>query len=90
MWYPLADFPDGSGPGGRTYTPRIDTGPYRFVHILEDIESLNQRSAKGELEIPVNPSVPLHRGSVRDDKLRLEHGRWLRPDGRGQATLHRR
>jgi len=51
MWYPLADFPDGSGPGGKTYTPRIDTAGYRFVHILEDIESLNQRSARGELEI---------------------------------------
>ena len=38
MWYPLADFPNGSGPGGKTYTPQIATGPYRFSHILEDIE----------------------------------------------------
>ncbi len=51
MWYPLADFPNGSGPGGKTYTPCIDTAGYRFEHILEDIESLNQRSEKGELEI---------------------------------------
>jgi 1,4-dihydroxy-6-naphthoate synthase len=51
MWYPLADFPNGTGPGGSTCTPAIDTGPYRFVHVLEDIESLNQRSARGELEI---------------------------------------
>ena len=51
MWYPLADFPDGSGPGGKTYTPRIDTAGYRFEHVLEDIESLNQRSDRGELEI---------------------------------------
>jgi 1,4-dihydroxy-6-naphthoate synthase len=51
MWWPLADFPNGTGPGGNTYTPRIDTAGYRFVHVLEDIESLNQRSARGELEI---------------------------------------
>lgn len=51
MWYPLADFRDGSGPGGKTFTPRINTAPYRFVHVLEDIESLNERSLRGELEI---------------------------------------
>ncbi|MEX2673339.1 MAG: MqnA/MqnD/SBP family protein [Phycisphaeraceae bacterium] len=43
MWYPLADL-DGNG-------PKIDTGRFRFEHVLEDIESLNQRSARGELEI---------------------------------------
>lgn len=42
MWYPLADLGDG---------PKIDCGPYKFEHVLEDIESLNQRSEKGELEI---------------------------------------
>ena len=51
MWYPLADFPDGSGPGGKTYTPCIDTHGYRFKHILEDIQSLNERSERAELEI---------------------------------------
>ena len=51
MWYPLANFPDGTGPGGKTCTPRIDTGPYDFVHVLEDIQSLNERSDRGELEI---------------------------------------
>ena len=51
MWYPLANFPDGSGPGGKTYTPTIDTGPYDFIHVLEDIQSLNDRCEKAELEI---------------------------------------
>ncbi|MEM1214012.1 MAG: ABC transporter substrate-binding protein, partial [Planctomycetota bacterium] len=37
MWWPLADF---IGPDGQTYTPQIDTGGYRFVHVLEDIQSL--------------------------------------------------
>ncbi len=42
MWYPLADVDGG---------PKIDTGPYRFEHVLEDIESLNHRAERGELEI---------------------------------------
>ncbi len=51
MWWPLADFPNGTGPGGKTFKPQIDTLGYKFVHVLEDIQSLNERSAKGELEI---------------------------------------
>jgi 1,4-dihydroxy-6-naphthoate synthase len=51
MWYPLANFPNGTGPGGKSYKPTIDTGNYDFVHVLEDIQSLNERSEKGELEI---------------------------------------
>lgn len=51
MWYPLANFPDGTGPGGKTYTPCIDTHGYDFVHVLEDIQSLNERALKAELEI---------------------------------------
>ncbi len=51
MWYPLANFPSNTGPGGKTYTPTIDTGKYDFVHVLEDIQSLNERSARAELEI---------------------------------------
>ena len=51
MWYPLACFPDGSGPGGKTYAPRVDTRGYDFVHLLEDIQSLNERAVKAELEI---------------------------------------
>ena len=51
MWYPLANFPHSSGPSGKSYTPRVDTGPYEFVHVLEDIQSLNERSQRAELEI---------------------------------------
>ncbi len=51
MWYPLANFPNGSGPGGKSYSPAIDTGKYDFIHVLEDIQSLNERSARAELEI---------------------------------------
>lgn len=30
---------------------KIDTGPYDFVHQLEDIETLNRRAQRGELEV---------------------------------------
>src|ERR1700740_416299 len=30
---------------------KLDTGGLRFVHQLEDIETLNQRALKGELEV---------------------------------------
>src|SRR4051812_31963775 len=29
----------------------IPTGPYRFEHVLQDIQTLNQRARRGELEI---------------------------------------
>ena len=48
MWWPLANF---TTPDGTAHTPRIDTRGYRFVHVLEDIQSLNVRSEQGELEI---------------------------------------
>lgn len=48
MWYPLANF---TAPDGTVLTPKIDTRGYEFVHVLEDIQSLNERSEKGELEI---------------------------------------
>jgi 1,4-dihydroxy-6-naphthoate synthase len=40
MFYALAQRP-----------PLIDCGPYRFHHVLQDIQTLNQRAMKGELEI---------------------------------------
>lgn len=42
MWYPLAEIDGG---------PKVDTGRFRFEHVLEDIETLNQRSMRGDLEI---------------------------------------
>jgi 1,4-dihydroxy-6-naphthoate synthase len=51
MWYPLARFDAAQGPGGRAHRPAIDTGPFDFVHVLEDIQSLNLRAQRAELEI---------------------------------------
>ena len=36
---------------------RIDTGPYEFRHVMQDIETLNHRAFKGELELT---AVSLH------------------------------
>ncbi len=48
MWWPLANF---TSPDGQRHTPQIDTRGYAFTHVLEDIQSLNERSETGELEI---------------------------------------
>ncbi|WP_428387535.1 MqnA/MqnD/SBP family protein [Mucisphaera sp.] len=48
MWYPLANF---TGPNGVVHRPQIDTRGFGFEHVMEDIESLNQRSERGELEV---------------------------------------
>jgi 1,4-dihydroxy-6-naphthoate synthase len=41
MWWPLANF---TAPDGTDYRPQIDTAGFEFQHVLEDIQSLNQRT----------------------------------------------
>jgi 1,4-dihydroxy-6-naphthoate synthase len=43
MWWPLTGI-DGAGPA-------IDTGPFDFTVVTDDIESLNRRALHGELDI---------------------------------------
>jgi 1,4-dihydroxy-6-naphthoate synthase len=38
-------------------TGKLDPGPYRFVHILPDIQTLNERAMKAELEVT---AISLH------------------------------
>jgi 1,4-dihydroxy-6-naphthoate synthase len=47
MWYPLAK----AGTTGHVAGPRVDCGPFDFEHVLEDIQTLNERSERGELEV---------------------------------------
>jgi len=65
MWWPLANF---TAPDGTKHTPQIDTAGYAFEHVLEDIESLNQRSATGELEIT---ALSIHQYAHVADKYAL-------------------
>ena len=36
---------------------KIDTGPYRFEHVLQDIQTLNERATRGELDITAISAV---------------------------------
>jgi 1,4-dihydroxy-6-naphthoate synthase len=47
---------------------RLPTGPYRFEHILQDIQTLNQRAMKGELEIT---AISIHAYPYVADKYAL-------------------
>ena len=47
---------------------KIDTGPYTFTHELVDIETLNQRALKGELELS---AVSIHGYAYLTDKYAL-------------------
>jgi len=65
MWWPLADF---KGPDGKHHKPQIDTGDYAFVHVLEDIQSLNERTQKADLEIT---ALSIHQYAFVADKYAL-------------------
>lgn len=47
---------------------KLDTGPLHFVHELSDIESLNRRALKGELEVS---AVSIHAYAYLADKYAL-------------------
>ena len=47
---------------------KIDTGNYRFIHELQDIETLNQRALRGELEVS---AVSIHAYASLQDKYAL-------------------
>jgi 1,4-dihydroxy-6-naphthoate synthase len=57
MFYALAQNP-----------PLIDTRGYRFEHVLQDIQTLNQRAMKGELEIT---AISIHAYPYVADKYAL-------------------
>lgn len=47
---------------------KLETGPYRFTHELQDIETLNRRALRGELELT---AVSLHGYAYMTDKYAL-------------------
>jgi len=47
---------------------KMDTGPYKFTHELQDIETLNHRALKGELELT---AVSLHGYAYMTDKYAI-------------------
>src|SRR5688572_14319649 len=49
-------------------TKKIDTGGFNYVHMLSDIETLNRRALKGELEVS---AVSFHAYAYLADKYAL-------------------
>ncbi|MDX2226778.1 MAG: MqnA/MqnD/SBP family protein [Verrucomicrobiae bacterium] len=47
---------------------RIETGPYRFEHILQDIQTLNERATRGELDVT---AVSIHAYAYLQDRYAL-------------------
>ncbi|MBI1866101.1 MAG: ABC transporter substrate-binding protein, partial [Nitrospirae bacterium] len=73
MWWPLA-------------AGKVDSGSWRVVHLLEDIESLNRRAMMGELEIT---AVSIHAYAFLADRyLLLPHGASM-GDGYGPLLVSR-
>lgn len=81
MWYPLADF---SGPDGTRHTPKIDTRGYRFVHVLKDIQALNDLAERGELEIT---ALSLHQYPFVADRYALTSCGCSMGDGYGPMVV---
>jgi 5,8-dihydroxy-2-naphthoate synthase len=47
---------------------KIETGPYRFKHVLQDIQTLNERATRGELDIT---AISIHAYAYVLDKYAL-------------------
>jgi 1,4-dihydroxy-6-naphthoate synthase len=66
---------------------KVDTGELRYVHELQDIESLNRRALKGELEVT---AVSIHAyAHLADRYALLPHGASM-GDGYGPRLVARR
>ena len=65
MWWPLANF---TLQDGTKLRPLIDTAGFEFVHVLEDIQSLNVRSENAELEIT---AISMHQYPFVADRYAL-------------------
>ena len=65
MWFALADF---VAPDGQRHKPKINTHGFDFVHVLEDIQSLNDRTESGELEVT---ALSIHQYAFVADRYAL-------------------
>ena len=63
---------------------KIDTGPLRFVHELQDIETLNRRALRGELEVS---AVSIHAYAYLADRYALLSSGSSMGDGYGPRLI---
>jgi 1,4-dihydroxy-6-naphthoate synthase len=75
MFYALAQDP-----------PLIETGGYRFAHVLQDIQTLNQRAMRGELEIT---AISIHAYPYVADRYALTSCGSSMGDGYGPMVVTR-
>src|SRR3982751_2440030 len=64
----------------------IPTGPYRFEHVLQDIQTLNQRARRGELEIT---AISIHAYPYVADRYALTSCGSSMGDGYGPMVVTR-
>jgi len=65
---------------------KIDTGPYRFIHEMTDIESLNRRAEAGELEVT---AISIHAYPFVREKYALLNCGCSMGDGYGPMVIAR-
>src|SRR5205085_6551024 len=65
---------------------KFPTAPYRFEHVLQDIQTLNQRAMKGELEIT---AISIHAYPYVADKYALTSCSGSMGDGYGPMVVCR-
>lgn len=65
---------------------RLDTGPLRFRHVLQDIETLNRRALAGELEVS---AVSIHAYALLLDRYALLPSGCSMGDGYGPMVVAR-
>ena len=63
---------------------------FKFRHVMQDIQTLNERATRGELDIS---AISIHayayvERSICPAPQRRQHGRWLWTDARRQRTVH--
>ena len=67
-------------------TDRIDSGKWRFEHVLQDIQTLNERALRGELEIT---AISMHAYPYVADKYALTNCGSSMGDGYGPMVVTR-
>ncbi|HXV75980.1 MAG TPA: MqnA/MqnD/SBP family protein [Candidatus Polarisedimenticolaceae bacterium] len=68
-------------------TGAVDTGPFRVEQVLEEIESLNRRALRGELEVS---AVSIHAYAHLAERYALMHCGASMGDGYGPCVVARR
>lgn len=85
MWYPLSRPDQGHvGTAGESPSAYIDTRGFQFEHVIEDIQTLNERSEHAELEVT---ALSIHQYAFVADKYALTSCGSSMGDGYGPMVV---